>query len=195
MYSPEGKGPIWSIAKSSQASAGKWVVRMGSGFWYLLVIWHPWHALQLWSYLLSIPGQNCLVLIACFVPTIQRCPSCASATIFDLNLCSTTILLPRKTSLPITHSSSLILLYNAGPLKFDQFLYFKHLVNWLTSGSASDLPSFSLAVTALGVALRATDFTYARSSNWDLPIHGLDGFINLISGSAMLNSPGMYWIS
>ena len=90
--------------------------------------------------------------------TIRGCPSCASVRTQDLNLLGITILVPRRISLQITHSSLATGMYCLS-WSFLQVPLIIQLRNSLNSSSSADASSISRVVIARGVEVTATNRT------------------------------------
>ena len=101
----DGRGPSRSSATSRQGPPGSGVGLSGSGGSGLAAIWHPWQALQCLSAALSTPAHQTLVLRWCFVPTMPRWPSWASASARVGKAWGSTIRVPLRTRYPILQSS------------------------------------------------------------------------------------------
>ena len=174
-----------SLAKSS-------LDLIGSGWAGLLTSWQPKHVLQNFSASLSTPGHHTFDCNLCFILTIPGCPSCASVRTRDLNLLGITILVPRRISLPITHSSLATGMYCLS-WSFLQVPLIIQLRNSLNSSSA-DASSISRVVIARGVEVTATNRTNTSDtlcatveSAWFSSCSKRD------SESAMFFSPGRYF--
>ena len=90
--------------------------------------------------------------------TIRGCPSCASVRTQDLNLLGITILVPRRISLQITHSSLATGMYCLS-WSFLQVPLIIQLRNSLNSSSSADASSISCVVIDPGVEVTATNRT------------------------------------
>ena len=156
---------------------------IGSGWAGLLTSWQPKHVLQNFSASLSTPDHH----------TFDRNLSLHSVRTRDLNLLGITILVRRRISLPITHSSLATGMYCLS-WSFLQVPLIIQLRNSLNSSSSADASSISRVVIARGVEVTATNRTNTSDtlcatveSAWFSSCSKRD------SESAMFFSPGRYF--
>ena len=186
----DGRGPNRSMATSRQCPSGSGVGLSGSRGSGLATVWHPWQDLQCLSAALSIPGHHTFDRRCCFVPTIPKCPSWASASACARKACGNTVRVPLRTRYPTVHSSPAITAYG---LHFSKCpVSMASRTSW-SSGSAADASSTSRVVSALGVAFTTTNLTYSSDPCSSLAYFALLDS-SLDSGSAMLFFPAMWMI-
>ena len=184
---PDGTGPIKPTAKSCQGPSGNEVDRIGSGGSGRATGWHPWHAWQCLSAALPIPGHHTLVLRFYLVPITPKWPSWASAKVLGCSWLGIITHVPLSTSWPMTHNSPATVIYC---LHFSNRPVAIAFLTSFSSSSSAEASSISRVVSAVGVALTATNLTYSSVHRW-----WLSGSTLLWSshdnGSAMFSRPGL----